>query len=253
MSVNQDKEEKKKQQEMKDMQNKAKSYEGRWQRSMKAGNAGETYSAEADFSKNLEEQEKLLKTMNPNSKEYAEAERKIDEQKNTRWNMQVEQRTAYGDQKLKTEIAEKQAQNQDLYKKMESAAQKGNVEAYEANRSQYEKNVHMQEQMGNALKSGHSSYNDTTAQQYRDKLNLDIDMRDKLAEKVQNSKNPSEKDLANLEKYKQAVKDDEIATVKKQNQEKIESMRNRGEDKEVIKTHEEQNERSEQWVRDINK
>ena len=248
-----DNNEKKKQQEMKRRQNNAKSYEDRWKRSMKAGNAGETYSAEADFSKNLEEQEKLLKEMNPNSKEYAEAERKIDEQKNTRWNMQVEQRTQFGNQQLKDEIAEKQAKNQDLSQKMETAIKNGNVEAYEANRSQYEKNVHMQEQMGNALKSGNTPYKDTTAQQYRDKLNYDIDMRDKLAEKVQNSKNPSQKDLADLEKYKQAVKDGEIATVKKQNQEQIENMRNRGVDKDVIKNQEEKNEQSEKWVRDINK
>ena len=94
-------------------------------------------------------------------------------------------------------------------------------------------------------------------QQRVDKLNHDIDMRNKVAEKVEKQmekgKPVSEQDKANLEKYSSQVKKDEIETVKKQNEKIIQGMKERGASEEAIKHQQEENARSERWVESINR
>lgn len=242
---------------MKELERQAKSYEDRWKRSMRDNNAGETYSAYCDFEKNLEEQKKELKNIDPNSREYEKAETSIHQQDNKRFDMKYAQNRQFPDQNVAQEVENLQAKNEDISRRMSQAVEKGDTRTYDVLRSQYDKNIAMQEQMGTHLKEDGVKYEDTLLQQRRDKLNLDIDMRNKVAEKVtkqtEKGKPVKQEDQEALDKYSSHVKQDEIETVKKQNQQKIESMRARGASEQEIAYQKEQNERDEKWVESINR
>jgi len=242
---------------MKELERQSRSYEDRWKRSMRDNNPGETYSAAHDYRKNIEEQEKELKNMDPNSPEYEKAEMSIDQQKSKLWDMEYSQKRQFSDQKVTQEVENLQAKNEDLSRRMSKAVEKGDTKTYDSLRSQYDKNISMQEQMGKRLKSDGVEYKDTVQQQRIDKQNLDIDMRNKMADKVakqtEKGKPVKQEDREALEKYSKHVKQDEIENVKKQNQQKIESMRERGASEQEIAYQQKENERSEKWVESINR
>lgn len=242
---------------MKELERQSKSYEDRWNRSMRDNNAGETYSASCDFAKNIEEQKKELKNIDPNSREYEKAETSIAQQESKLWDMKYAQSRQFSDQKVAREVENLQTKNEDISRKMSQAAEKGDTRTYDSLRSQYDKNIAMQEQMGKRLKEDGIDYKDTLQQQRIDKQNLDIDMRNKVAEKVakqtEKGKPVKQEDREALDKYSTHVKHDEIENVKKQNQQKIDGMRARGASEQEIAYQKEQNERDEKWVESINR
>lgn len=232
-------------------------YEDRWKRSIRDDNAGEAYSAVEDYKRNIAAREEELKKMDPNSREYEKAEMKIDEQKSKLWDMNYEQNRKFSHQDLSNEVENLNAKNMDISNKMSKAVENGDTRTYDTLKAQYNKNIAMQEQMGKRLKEDGFEFKANPNQQRRDILDHDIDMRDKLSEKIakqtEKGKQVSEEDKKALEKYSNNVKQGEIDLVKKQNQQKIDSMRERGVSEQQIKYQQEDNKESEKWVESINR
>lgn len=242
---------------MKELERQAQSYENRWRTAKSGNNVGETYAASQDYRRNIEEQEKELKKLDPNSREYEKAERSIDEQKSKLWQMEYDQRRAFSDHDMQNGMRELEAKNEGLSREMNSAEQKGDVKRYDQLRSQYEKNINAQDQMSREMRENGVECRDTVQQQRDDLYGHDIHMRDKMnqkvAEQTAKGKTVSEEDRANAEKYSKQVKKDEVENVKWQGNRTIESMRSRGASEEEIKAQQEKNEESVRYVERINR
>ena len=241
---------------MKEYERLGRSYANRWETSRSGGNVAETYAAARDYRENIAKQEEELKGMDPNSKEYERAEQAIDEQKSTLWEMEYRQRREFSDGQVQGEMQTLQARNDQIASQMSAAVQKGDSARYDQLRSQYEKNMSVQEQLGTRMKSDGVQFEDTLHRQKVAEQNLDIDMRDAMAARVsqqtERGKAPRAEDQEALDRYSAQVRQDEVAVVKMQNEQKIQGMRERGESEEHIKYQEEENARVEKWVRDIN-
>lgn len=241
---------------IKGYQRNAEAYERRWNTAMREGNASEAYAAQEDYKKNIEKQEEELKKMDPNSKDYEKAERSIEEQKSNAWEMGRQQRIEFSGEEKQEAYQQLNAKNMQISHDMSKAVERGDTASYDFLRSQYEKNISSQEQLGRQMKEEGVDFQDTVHREKVDLQDHDIDMRNKLneqlAEKEAKGKKISEEERANASKYSNQVKKDEVELVKYQNDKKIESMRERGASSEEIKAEEEQNKQSEEWVRKIN-
>lgn len=211
----------------------------------------EQYRQTDNLKKNIKEKEEL-NNMDPNSKEYDKAQMEIDKQKGDLIEMEHNNKRDYSADEKRDKIEELQHNNDELSKKMDNAVKKGDTRSFDEHRATYQKNIEKQERYGNELKQEGESYKDTVHQQKVAQKDLDIDMRDKFGEKIQNGK-ANEKDKEAFQKYSEQTKKSEIDLVKYQNQKSIESMRERGCSEEQIKIKEEENKRSEQWVERINR
>lgn len=241
---------------MKSYQRNAEAYERRWKTASEQGNTAEMYAATRDYEKNIKAQEEELKQVDPNSRDYEKAKRSIEEQKATHYEMSREQRSqSYGEPKREA-YEQLEAKNTQLSHDMSKAVERGDVASYESLRSQYEKNVEIQDQLGRQMREEGVKYNDTGRQSKQDIYSHDCDMRDKMnakvAEREAKGKSVSEEDRAAAEKYKTQVKKDEQELIKYNGDRTVESMRERGASEEQIKAQEEKNKQDQEWVRKIN-
>ena len=242
---------------MKSYQRTAEACERRWKTAMRDGNASEAYAATQDYQKNIQAQEEELKKMDPNSKEYAKAEQSIAEQRSNAWEMSREQRIEFAGEQKKQTYEELDHKNEQISRDMEKAVARGDTATYDSLRNQYEKNINTQETLGKQMKEEGVEYKDTVHQEKIDLKDRDIDMRNKMSEKIaekeSKGKSISPEEKANAEKYAQQVKKDEIEQVKYQNDKKIESMRERGASEAEIEYQKKENEESQKWVESINR
>ena len=242
---------------MKGFQRYAEAYERRWKAATEQGNTAEMYAATRDYEKNITAQEKELKQMDPSSREYKKAEESIVEQKATCREMERAQRDlSYGESK-RNAYEQLEAKNMQLSRDMGRAVERGDVETYESLRSQYEKNLEIQDRLGANMREEGVKYNDTGRQSKQDIYSRDCDMREKLSAKVaereSKGKTVKEEDRAAAEKYREQVKKDEENLVKYNGDRTIQSMRERGASEEQIKAQEEKNQQNQEWVRNINR
>ena len=241
---------------MKTYQRTAEACERRWNTAMRDGNASEAYAATQDYKKNIQAQEEELKKMDPNSKEYAKAEQSLDEQRGNAWEMERQQRLEFSGQEKQQTYEELNHKNEQISRDMGKAVERGDTATYDSLRSQYEKNISTQETLGRQMKEEHVEFEDTVHREKVDLQNRDIDMRDKMSERIADregkGKSVSEEDRAAAEKYTKQVKKDEVELVKYQNDKKIESMRERGASEEEIAAQEKQNQSEQEWVNKIN-
>ena len=242
---------------MKGYQRNAEAYERRWNNAMKQGNTAEAYTATEDYKRNIEAQEQELKQMDPNSKEYAKAESSIEEQRSKAWDMGNRQRAGSSNGQQQTAYRELSAKNTQISHDMSKSVERADTATYDSLRTQYEKNIAAQERLGKEMKEEGVEFQDTV---YREKVDLhdkDIDMRNKMNEKVARQeatgKNVSREDRASAEKYTKQVNTGEGDLVKYQNDKQIEGMRERGASEESVKAQEEENKRSEKWVESIHR
>lgn len=235
----------------------ADAYERRWNKAMQQGNITEAYVATEDYKKNITFQEEILKQMDPNSKDYEKAEHALNEQRNMAWEMNNQQRLHSSNSQQQQAYNEFIAKNRYISNEMSKAIDRGDTIMYDSLRLQYEKNIAAQEILGNEMKSEGVDFQDNVHQEKIDLLNKDIDIRNKMHEKIvqreEKGKKVSEEDRVTAEKYIQQVKTDEVDLVKYQNNKQIEKMNEQGFSKESIKIQEEENKRSEQWIESINK
>ena len=119
-------------------------------------------------------------------------------------------------------------ENERLSREMDRAVQKGDTKKYDELNQKYSNNIKAQEGISSELKTNGIQHDNTIMQQKIDKQNLDIDMRNKMAEKVQKAeskgKEANAKDKANLEKYQQSVRKDERQALEEIDNRKLKEM-----------------------------
>ena len=233
--------------DMKDLQRKNKIVDQRYEQAKKLGDHGEMYNAVRDSRENLKKMEAELEKMDPGSKEYNKASREIDQR---RYEIDVqarECRTATGFGQGKQESIDKLAQkNMQLSQEMEKAIEKGDTARYDQLKSKYDQNVATQDQLCKQAKEEGYTPRENIIAQKANGVNLDCDMRDKLAEKVNSGKHVSQQDRDNLDKYKEQVDKGVGEQIKYQNERKIEGMRERGESAQAIEAQKQENKAAEQ-------
>ena len=244
----------------KDFEQRAKKYERQWQEAMDERDFAKAYKAERDYRQNYEQQADGMKNMDPNSRDYERTELEIDKQKSKAWDMYHQQRLSCTNDELQASMKSLENENSEIYGRMEKAAQSRNVGEYSYQRKQFERNIEVQETMKSQLKYDGIQCEETINQQRNDKLNADINMRNNLQDWVANREAtgkavPQEMKNASNE-YAQIVKKDEIEVVKKQNEQSIEALREKGaSEQEISNTRDEQihGQFGEEWVERINK
>lgn len=242
---------------MKEYQKYSEIYERRWNSAMASRNAPEAYAATQDYKKNIEAQEEELKKIDPNSRDYEKAEMAIDEQKSKMWDMNNQQRLQFFGEQKKQAYEQLDAKNEAISRDMAKAVERGDSKTFDSLRAQYEKNIASQEQLSYQMKEEGIEFRDTVHQEKVDLQSHDIDMRnkinEKLAEREAKGKSISDEDRIASEKYTKQVKQDEIDLIKYQGDKKIESMRERGATEEEIQAQDEENKRDRQWVQSVNR
>lgn len=242
---------------MQNLQSSFKYHEGLWKKNIRNGEIGEAY-AEADICKqSLEEQKAEYAKMDPNSPEYEKTGVEIDRQSARLREMESTQANGKYNQQGLNDYENARLANERIADRMQTAVEKGDTKTYDSLRAEYEHNIKKQELLGKRNDENGLQYKDTVHQQRLAKQDLDIDMRNKIADKVANrtakGKPVSQEDREALERYSNDVKRDEIENVKKQNEKVIQGMRERGVDERVIAARQEENERTEKWVESINR
>lgn len=244
----------------KDFEQRAKRYERQWQDAMDERDFAKAYKAEMDYRQNYEQQAEELKNMDPNSRDYEKAELEIDKQKSKAWDMYHQQRLACTNDELQESMESLEKENNEIYGKMEKAAKSRNVGEYNYQRKQFERNIEVQETMKSQLKYDGVQCEDTINQQRNNELNSDINMRnnmqDWVAKREATGKSVPQDMKNSTEEYVRNVKKDEIEVVKKQNEQIIEAMRERGaSEQEIANTRDQQlhGQFGEEWVEKINR
>lgn len=239
--------------EMKKYERLGRSYVSRWERARSGENVAEAYTAICDYRDNIIKQEEEFKSIDPNSKEYIKAERSIDEQKSTLFEMECCQKNEFSGEQLQNGMSTLKNNNYRIIPQMFNAVHAGDTSRYEQLRFQYEKNMSVQRKLGTDMKNGGVTFEDTLCTQKIDELNCDISMKnamsDKVAQQTDRGKEANAEDLEALEFYSERVRQCEIEAVKMQNEQKIQAMREQGETEEHIKHVEEENARSEKWYK----
>ena len=139
-------------------------------------------------------------------------------------------------------------ENERLSREMDRAEQKGDTKKYDELNQKYSNNIKAQEGISSELKTNGIQHDNTIMQQKINKQNLGIDMRNKMAEKVQKAeskgKEANAKDKANLEKYQQSVRKDERQALEEIDNRKLREMESYGVSQEAIDRERENMERS---------
>lgn len=242
------------------IQREADAIERRRQQAIKNGNIKEQYVATQQFEQKIKEQEEVLNKMDPSSKEYETCKSQLNDQKGKLWDMKYENRIDQDSFKAKETFKDLEQKNDELYHKMSKAIEKGDVKGYESLKTEYDKNLNTQEAIYRDLKANNNKNVDFEKSIYEQKVaqkDLDIDMRNKISndisEKEAKGKKVSAEERENQDKYIKQVKEDEKNLVKYNNDKQIEGLREKNASKEEIEMHEEENERDQKWVNEINR
>ena len=214
---------------MKDLIRKSQIIVQRYEQAKKIGDCGEMYNAVRDSQENLKQMEAERDKMDPGSREYNKACREIDRcrYENSDRAQECRQEAGFGQGKQDS-IDKMEQKNWQLSQEMEKAIEKGDTARYDQLKSKYDQNVATQETMRKEAKEEGYTPRESIIPQKANGVNLDCDMRDKFAEKVQSGKNVTQQDRDNLEKYKQQAHEGLGEQIKYQNEMKIEGMIERG-------------------------
>jgi len=220
----------------------------RYDRAQKANNITEMYAAKKDYQDNIDKQKDELNKMDKSSPEYKQAKDNIDKQQSQAHGMHYRSKTGNEMNEIKDHMRDLEYDNERLSNEMDRAVQKGDTKKYDELNQKYTNNIKAQEGISNELKTNGIQHDNTIMQQKISKQNHDIDMRNKMAEKVEKAeskgKEPNAKDKANLEKYQQSVKNDERQALEEMDNRKLKEMESYGVSKEAIDRERENMERS---------
>lgn len=220
----------------------------RYDRAQKANNVTEMYSAKKDYQDNIDKQKDELRKMDKSSPEYRQAKDSIDKQQSQANGMRYQSKTGNEMNEIKDHMQNLEHENDRLSREMDSAVQKGNTKKYDELSQKYTNNIKAQEGISSELKANGVQHDNSVTQQKINKQNLDIDMRNKMAEKVQKAeekgKEPNAKDKANLEKYQQDVRKDERQALEEYDNRKLKEMESYGVSQEAIDKERENMEKS---------
>lgn len=220
----------------------------RYERAQKANNITEMYSAKKDYQDNIDKQKEELNKMDKTSPEYRQAKESVDKQQNQAHSMYYHSKNGNAMNEIQDHMNDLEYENERLSNEMYNAVQKGDTKKYDELHQKYTNNIKAQEAISSELKANGIEHNNTIMQQKVSKQNHDIDMRNKMAEKVEKStskgKEPNAKDVANLEKYQQSVKNDERQALEEIDNRKLKEMESYGVSKEAIDRERENMERS---------
>ncbi len=220
--------------------------ERRYERAQKAENIKEIYAARADYQANIDKQKDELNKMDKSSQEYRDAKASLDEQESKVNGMNYYTKEGSDLSKVTEKMDEYKYENQDLGRQMDKAIAKGDTRKYDELSRKYETNVKAQEGIAAELKMNGIEHENTIERQKIEKRNLDMDMRDKMQEKIsqaqEKGKKPSEKDMADLEKYSKISKDEERKALEEIDNRKLKEMESYGISAEEIEKERQQRE-----------
>ena len=220
--------------------------ERRYERAQKAENIKEIYAARADYQANIDKQKDELNKMDKSSQEYRDAKASLDEQESKVNGMNYYTKEGSDLSKVTEKMDEYKYENQDLGRQMDKAIAKGDTRKYDELSQKYETNIKAQEGIAAGLKMNGIEYENTIERQKIEKRNLDMDMRDKMQEKIsqaqEKGKQPSEKDMADLEKYSKISKDEERKALEEIDKRKLKEMESYGISAEEIEKERQQRE-----------
>ena len=202
----------------------------RYERALKANNIKEMYAARAEYQENIDKQRDELRTLDKSSDEYKQAKVNIENQQRQAYGMRYTSNDENKDDLREIEglMYKYERENEALSKQMDEAIKKGDTQSYDELRHKYTTNLKAQEGISSQIKLDNRAHESSIVQQSVIQRDLDIDMRNKMAEKIQSSKKPSEIDKANLEKYQNLVKSDERQALEKNDRKKLDEMESRG-------------------------
>ena len=220
----------------------------RYERSCKAGNLTEMYAARKDYQDNIDKQNDELRRMDKSSPDYQKAKESIDQQQRQAYGMRYQSKTGNEMNETYNHMKGLEHENERLSHEMDRAVQKGDTKKYDELNQRYANNIKAQEGISSELKLNGIQHDNTIMQQKITKQNLDIDMRNKMSEKVQKAeskgKQASAKDKANLEKYQDSVRRDERQALEEIDNRKLKEMESYGVSQEAIERERENLERS---------
>lgn len=210
----------------------------RYDRAQKANNITEMYAARKDYQDNIEKQKNELRKMDKYSPEYRQTKDSIEKQQTQAYSMRYQSKTGNEMNEIKQHMKNLELENKTLSNEMDKAIQKGDTKKYDELNQRYSNNIKAQEGISNELKINGIQNDNTIMQQKVIKQNLDIDMRNKMAEKIQKveskGKKPNTKDEANFKKYQQDVRNDERQALEEYDNKKLNDMESYGVSPEAI-------------------
>lgn len=220
----------------------------RYDRAQKANNVTEMYAAKKDYQDNIDKQKGELKKMDKSSPEYKQAKDSIDKQQTQAYGMRYQSKTGNEMNEIQDHMYDLEHENERLSREMDRAVQNGDTKKYDELNQKYSNNVKAQEGISAELKTNGIQHDNTIMQQKINKQNLDIDMRNKMAEKVEKAESKGKKanaqDKENLEKYQQSVRKDERQALEEIDNRKLKEMESYGVSQEAIDRECENMERS---------
>lgn len=220
----------------------------RYERAQKANNVTEMYAARKDYQDNIDKQKDEIRKMDKSSPEYRQAKDNIDKQQTQAYGMRYQSKNGNEMNEIRDHMQDLEHENERLSREMDRAVQKGDTKKYDELNQKYSNNIKAQEGISSELKTNGIQHDNTIMQQKINKQNLDIDMRNKMAEKVQKAeskgKEANAKDKANLEKYQQSVRKDERQALEEIDNRKLKEMESYGVSQEAIDRERENMERS---------
>lgn len=220
----------------------------RYDRAQKANNVTEMYAAKKDYQDNIDKQKDELRKMDKTSPEYKQAKDSIDKQQTRAYGMRYQSKTGNEMNEIRDHMHNLEHENERLSREMGRTVQKGDTKKYDELNQKYSNNIKAQEGISSELKTNGIQHNNTIMQQKINKQNLDIDMRNKMAEKVEKAeskgKEANAKDKANLDKYQQSVRKDEHQALEEIDNRKLKEMESYGVSQEAIDRERENMERA---------
>lgn len=202
--------------------------ERRYDRAQKANNIKEVYAARTDYQANIDKQKDELSKMDKSSQEYRDAKASLEEQEKKVNGMNYNGKEFNTIDQMSEKIDQYEMENRDLARQMDDAVRKGNTHKYDELSQKYATNVKAQEGIAAELKMNGIEKNNTIERQKIEKRNLDLDMRDKMQEKVAQAENkgkqPNKKDQENLDKYSQIARDEERKALEEIDKRKLQKM-----------------------------
>lgn len=222
--------------------------ERRYHRAEKTGNIREMYAARTDYQSNIDRQKDELNKMDKSSPEYASAKQNVDEQQRKAYGMEYRSKDGNDMDKLQSEMKDLERENRGLSMEMDKAVAKGDTRKYDDLSRRFETNVKAQEGISSQLKTNGIDHDNTTERQKIEKRNLDMDMRDKMDEKIKQAeskgKQPNERDLADYQKYADISKAEERQALEEIDNRKLKQMESYGISSEQIEKERQQMEQS---------
>ncbi len=126
--------------------------------------------------------------MDKSSSEYQNVEQSIDDKQRQAYGMHYQSKTGNEMNEIKSYMESLEHENEVLSRETDRAVEKGDTKRYDELNQRYSNNIKVQEGISSELRTNGIQHDNTIAQQKIAKQNLDIDMRNKMAEKFKKQK-----------------------------------------------------------------